>query len=715
MSDDTQVTLQAITADQPSIKDFGAIGDGTLHLVSEWYTPGAAAYRGYADLAAVQVDYPHVRQSSDSIDWAATQAGLDACAGSALRVPQGTYLLTDTCYVNAGTTVYGVGVGDNWAVTSSVKGARFKLSGEGVKRIWTDVGAPDTPAGTLVDAPVAIMFALCGSGIMLSNFAVEGGSATDGSDTWFAGIFNAGVRRTLLDRIDVVGTFLKAGVYVDGTWSKTNTALRNIHRDTYGRDVPSDQASNEFTYQNCWFKGGNWGLYAKGTDRTDTSADIWSPGGVSDLVGFASRIDNTPLGERPNFPEDSGGYYRDFHNGFQNRRHFSCRIGSQSAYGIFLDRGRFEQFDGFYGETRAERCVTQAVEKTIGDLGVVAVPANFGGDWGNGNPVTYRVYLTDSSRIDVLQQAVRIGATWTTETGSFVLSGVNFDQVTGRAYLMTSAVQGSISAGQALSQAAGQTAANGGFYATDRSEAVQTSGQTAFKTAGPLNAFFGPTTHTRYLRTAGLASTSRQLLATASDEVSFNCDSPQFNVFVNRYGFNADLSTYRMRYLGTSLESYNEMNLGSASRKCGTVFARTGSISTSDARLKTPVRAFTAQELGAAMALGGEIGFYQFLAAIEDKRKAGENAREHCGMTVQRVIEVFQEHGLDPFNYSFICHDCWDDEFETVEGQRVQTRSAGDEFSFRISGLILFITRGLVHMSKDNQTRLDALDALLRP
>lgn len=54
--------------------DFGALGKNTHAPVSDWYTVGSAVYGGYANLAAVQVDYPHVTSSSDSVDWAALQA-----------------------------------------------------------------------------------------------------------------------------------------------------------------------------------------------------------------------------------------------------------------------------------------------------------------------------------------------------------------------------------------------------------------------------------------------------------------------------------------------------------------------------------------------------------------------------------------------------------------------------------------------------------------
>lgn len=60
----------------PTWYDFGAIGDGTVHTVAEWIIPGALGR--FANLAALQVQYPHVASTSDTIDWAAAQAAVDA-------------------------------------------------------------------------------------------------------------------------------------------------------------------------------------------------------------------------------------------------------------------------------------------------------------------------------------------------------------------------------------------------------------------------------------------------------------------------------------------------------------------------------------------------------------------------------------------------------------------------------------------------------------
>lgn len=174
----------------------------------------------------------------------------------------------------------------------------------------------------------------------------------------------------------------------------------------------------------------------------------------------------------------------------------------------------------------------------------------------------------------------------------------------------------------------------------------------------------------------------------------------QINFFAGS-GFDAVANAAAFRPAGNNVTS-----LGSASFRWSVVYAATGTINTSDAREKTPVRPFTPAELAAAAELGREIGVYQWLAMVEAK---GEAARQHIGMTVQRAIEILRSHGLDPFAYGFVCYDEWDELPEVVdeEGEIAQAyRPAGNRYSFRMDELLAFIARGLVH-------RLDAVEQRL--
>lgn len=108
----------------------------------------------------------------------------------------------------------------------------------------------------------------------------------------------------------------------------------------------------------------------------------------------------------------------------------------------------------------------------------------------------------------------------------------------------------------------------------------------------------------------------------------------------------------------------NTQNFGSGSLRWKEIFAGNATINTSDAREKTPVRALSAAELTVAKQLSSEVGIYQWLSAIEEK---GDSARLHCGMTVQRAVEIFVANGLDPFRYGLVCYDEWEEKTTSEE------------------------------------------------
>lgn len=167
----------------------------------------------------------------------------------------------------------------------------------------------------------------------------------------------------------------------------------------------------------------------------------------------------------------------------------------------------------------------------------------------------------------------------------------------------------------------------------------------------------------------------------------------------------------------------NVSNLGVGGLRWKEIFCANGTINTSDARVKTEVRQLNESEIASAKVLAKEIGAYKFLDSVAEK---GDSARTHIGMTVQRAIEIMEQHGLDPLAYGFICHDQWEDEYEDVPAvpswvedpetgdliqgpdkepaQRKRVKEAGDMYSFRTEQLLLFIARGF-------EARLSALEA----
>lgn len=96
-------TTQDKLRESISVLDFGAIGDGTLHTVQEWITGPLARY---ANLAAVQADYPHVTATTEAIDMVAIQAAINASIYGGLRrkvlIPAGVYYCNGPLHLGYG-------------------------------------------------------------------------------------------------------------------------------------------------------------------------------------------------------------------------------------------------------------------------------------------------------------------------------------------------------------------------------------------------------------------------------------------------------------------------------------------------------------------------------------------------------------------------------------------------------------------------------------
>jgi len=93
---------------------------------------------------------------------------------------------------------------------------------------------------------------------------------------------------------------------------------------------------------------------------------------------------------------------------------------------------------------------------------------------------------------------------------------------------------------------------------------------------------------------------------------------------------------------------------GTPSFRWSTVYAGTGTIATSDARLKQDISALSAAEKRVALAIMPRIARYRYIDAVEKK---GERARVHVGVTAQEVESAFAAEGLNADDYGLFCWD----------------------------------------------------------
>lgn len=105
-------------------------------------------------------------------------------------------------------------------------------------------------------------------------------------------------------------------------------------------------------------------------------------------------------------------------------------------------------------------------------------------------------------------------------------------------------------------------------------------------------------------------------------------------------------------------------SLGNASYLWSAVWSSTGSIQTSDRNAKRDFRDLTDAEINAAVKIAKAIKVYRLREAVEAK---GDAAREHVGSVAQEVHDIMAEHGLDAWNYGFMCKDTWDDQYKFTD------------------------------------------------
>lgn len=125
----------------------------------------------------------------------------------------------------------------------------------------------------------------------------------------------------------------------------------------------------------------------------------------------------------------------------------------------------------------------------------------------------------------------------------------------------------------------------------------------------------------------------------------------------------------------------NIYSLGGSSQRWSVVYAGTGTINTSDERLKQQITSDLAPELRA----WAKVNFckYKFNDAV---KKKADGARWHFGVIAQQVKDAFESEGLDPFAYGILCYDEWYAEEEVLDGNGTvitNKREAGSRYGIR--------------------------------
>ena len=234
----TKVSYSMINGSTLNVKDFGAKGDGVTD-----------------DYAAIT---------------AANTAA--AASGNSIFFPVGVYLSSQTLICQ--TPWFGVNTENYWDADGT--GTIIKATGAGIGAKWTDINGSD--AATF--KPLVV--------VGRPDITIRDLTLKHDATAWSAGLFIPGLRRVQLTNVDCIGDWTEGGLYLDATWSSTNTTLTSIHPE-----ILADDALNEINVQGGLYQGTTWGIRLQGTTRNpdDYTEEqwVWCPGGASDVVFMASR------------------------------------------------------------------------------------------------------------------------------------------------------------------------------------------------------------------------------------------------------------------------------------------------------------------------------------------------------------------------------------------------------------------------------------------
>lgn len=161
---------------------------------------------------------------------------------------------------------------------------------------------------------------------------------------------------------------------------------------------------------------------------------------------------------------------------------------------------------------------------------------------------------------------------------------------------------------------------------------------------------------------------------------------------------NSALSTNWLQLTNTGAFSPlfdNTQQLGFSSLRWSTIYAGTGTINTSDDREKKYID-ITDVEKKVALKLKANMKKFKFNDAIEAKGE--DKARIHFGASAQTVKSIFEEHGLNAYDYAILCYDEWEEqkEIRDEEGNIIQEyRESGNRYGLRYEELLCFVMSAL--------------------
>ncbi len=243
-----------------SVKDFGAIGDGTLHTLQEWVNGGK-----FSNLTAIQFAFPFVTSLTESIDRVAIQAAIYALPlnkestgiltpkgfanGGCITVPRGRYVIDKKITMQRGLRLTGesressqlISFIGNDSVLQYTDVGRYIQDEIVIQNlsIWQDPSVAAT-AGSAIDviegaASVQSLY------LNVDNVYIEG--------TYYGIRHMAGVGGSVQD--SNISKCVSHGVYLTGSVSTTSMAFSNTYCHQNGGYGYAVERGAYITWSSC--------------------------------------------------------------------------------------------------------------------------------------------------------------------------------------------------------------------------------------------------------------------------------------------------------------------------------------------------------------------------------------------------------------------------------------------------------------------------------
>lgn len=672
-------TLRQRFADLVNVKDFGAKGDGVTD------------------------------------DTAAIQAAIDS--GKNVFIPMGVYLCGRELELKTkGQIITGAGAGAGYrsgninTVISyfDITTLLFKdpVDGLAAKKIRTRVryrGSASDPQ----DDPISVCLNVQAEGVVLSDFAIrlktdvsefdreqisiiDPATATDTQRqflvtqsknlgaNWGVGVFVGTRTQVKLNRVNVIGYFREANVWLDSTNGHNMPRFPALNGNAYPSDNV-DGGADGFTAKDCMFFGGLWGMRVQGpepkagSDAYETNYyDELSGGlvrdrrgsfGCSDLYlegcqiygpqhySHLRRVDMTEVGDPVADVEKGGAFSIGGMAGngtgrIHGHRYINCRFASNAPFVVRVDRSSRDLFLGCTIDNEGQAYDTQGKPITM------SADTSFNG----------LVLTKNAQRCRFIGTVGNSYSTYTTFLGGrhTVLSCDSDAEFDNYLSAKTLTIGGFDSGGENNSSV--RVVADPGRVASIFFGDSNTPAQAAFNWYSTSKNLVFSVGNEELIRMFGDSSKNiRKFYVGGSDGIGFSRNEGFSSIYAN--------DEESLRFLSGHVRTMGSLRpnedgtafLGTGSARWSTVFAATGTINTSDEREKTSI----VDPDESLMRAWGKVNFkvFQFKDAVEKK---GGGARIHVGVIAQEVKAAFESEGLDASRYGLFCHDAWEDEYEDV-------------------------------------------------